>query len=87
MFETIKPELFAILTTEPAFSTGVYRDEWASCLKGEKKIFENSPRKGDNFILEGKSVGHVCVCSACVWGCWDHRGQGTQGAAGGGFRW
>lgn len=38
LFGTIKPELFEILTTEPAFSTGVYRDEWASCLKGEKSL-------------------------------------------------
>ena len=37
LFETIKPKLFEILTTEPAFSTGVYRDEWASCLKEKKK--------------------------------------------------
>lgn len=83
LFETIKPELFAILTTEPAFSTGVYRDEWASCLKGKKKIFENSPRKGDNFILEGKSVGHACVCRVCG----GLLGPQSPGGCRGTFRW
>lgn len=53
-------------------------------FKGEKKIFENSPRKGDNFILEGKSVGHACVCRVCVWGCWDHRAPGAAGGRSGG---
>lgn len=76
LFETIKPKLFEILTTEPAFSTGVYRDEWASCLKEKKKkkkIFENSPSKGDNFILQGKRGARVVV-EQCVNGL--HQGLG-----------
>lgn len=75
MFGTIKPELFEILTTEPAFSTGVYRDEWASCLKGKKKkIFENSPREGDNFMLQGKRV-HVLGLGR-VWMGWAQHSAG-----------
>ena len=66
LFETIKPKLFEILTTEPAFSTGVYRDEWASCLK-EKKVFENSPSQGANSILRGKRGARVRrLSSACM---------------------
>lgn len=67
LFETIKPKLFEILPTEPAFSTGVYRDEWASCLK-EKKIFENSPSEGGSFILQGERSARG-VCGVCARVC------------------
>lgn len=65
LFGTIKPELFEILTTEPAFSTGVYRDEWASCLKGEKSLKTVQVR-----VIISCSKGSVCTSWAwagCGW--------------------
>lgn len=68
LFETIKPELFAILTTEPAFSTGVYRDEWASCLKGKKKSLKTVQGRVIISFWKGKALGMPvfagCVCGA-----------------------
>lgn len=83
LFETIKPELFAILTTEPAFSTGVYRDEWASCLKGKKKSLKTVQGRVIISFWKGKALG-MPVFAGCVWGCWDHRAPGAAGGRSGG---
>lgn len=64
LFETIKAELFEIFTTEPAFSTSVYRDEWASCLKGRKKKKKSLKTVQGRVIIssyKGRAPGTSCV--------------------------
>lgn len=82
LFETIKPELFAILTTEPAFSTGVYRDEWASCLKGKKKSLKTVQGRVIISFWKGKALG-MPVFAGCV----GLLGPQSPGGCRGTFRW